>query len=156
MQFEKVKQTKHVTQYPTVIGRLSEFCDSLYDELLTSGYSLLPDDVQNIVLQEVRFLAGWCRLACQHSDDDPPLGGFGSFHIDLDTVLLADEWVVIEQAVRSHCDLVQARRMEGSQALGVTPFGISSSEALQNHTQARETMKREAFHHAPFSVEYDD
>ncbi len=156
MQFETLVKTKGITQYPKIKGVIGEYCNVLYDELLTSGYSLLLDDVQNIVLQEVRFLAGWCRLACQHSDDEPPIGGFGSFTIDLDTILLLDEWVVIEPVVRCHCDLVQARRMEGSQALGVMAFGLQSSEALQNYNMAVETMKKEAFHNAPFSVDYDD
>ena len=153
MQFETLVKTKGITQYPKIKGVIGEYCNVLYDELLTSGYSLLLEDVQDIVLSDVRKMAGWGHLECQLVADETAIL---TFDIDLSTVLLADEWVVVEPVVRSHCDLVQARRMEGSQALGVMAFGIQSSEALQNYNMAVETMKKEAFHHAPFSVDYDD
>ena len=58
--------------------------------------------------------------------------------------------------VRAHCDLVQARRMEGAQGLGVQQTGMMTSEALQLYKDAVEVMKKEAFQCQPFSVEVPD
>lgn len=138
-------------QYPRAqAGSLRTVAGWLYDELLTSGYSLVIEDIEQIVLNSVRFYVGWARLDAEY-DKDATLPAFMS--LTLDTELLADEWAVVYPVVRAHCDLLQARRMEGSQALGVQAFGLSSSEANQIYQIALEQMKKEAFCHAPFSVE---
>ena len=145
------------SNYPpcAVSGDIRLLSELIYNELLTSGYSLTSDDVDEVFLDAVKKYTGWARLDAQFVDD---LVGNQSHYFNLspDTRLLADEWVVIEPVVRCHCDLLQARRVEGSQSLGVQAFGISSSEANQLYTMALETMKKEAFYHEPFSIESDD
>lgn len=154
MQLETLERTQGITQYPLAIeGTIRQFSQNLYDELLTSGYSLLPEDVENIALNDVKLMASWARLDAQLSDD---CACNGFFNLTLDISLLADEWAVIIPVIRAHCDLLQARRMEGSAAMGVQPFGIQSSEALQLYNNAIEQMKKEAFCHTPFSIDWVD
>ena len=152
MQLQQVRLENGVKQYPMAItGTIRRFCQNLYDELLTSGYSLLPEDIENVALDDAKKLAGWARLDAQTVDDDNVEPAF--FELTLDISLLADEWVLVEPVIRAHCDLLQARRMEGSQALGVQAFGVSSSEANQLYQGLLEQMKKEAFVHEPFSIE---
>lgn len=155
MHLQQVRLENGVKQYPTAItGTIRQFCQTLYDELLTSGYSLLPDDIENIALTNVKKLAGWARLDAQMLDDDSIDPAF--FELTLDISLIADEWVLVEPVIRAHCDLLQARRMEGSQAMGVQAFGVSSSEANQIYQGLLEQMKKEAFIHEPFNIELGD
>lgn len=155
MLLETLKRETGVTQYPyAVVGTLRQFCQDLYEELLTSGYSLLLDDIELLALTDVKLLAGWTRLDAQYVDDASVLPM--TISLTLDISLLADEWAIVLPVIRAHCDLLQARRMEGSQALGVQPFGIGSSEALQTYNTAIEQMKKEAFNHTPFSIDWDD
>lgn len=132
-----------------IAGSLSQIADRLYDEYLTQGYSLTPEDIGDVLLADVGIYAGWWRLTAQLGDDIP----VGSVQrLTLSTPLTLSEWTILSPVVRSHIDLVQARRMEGAGSLGVTPFGASSSECMQNYQQALETMKREAFCHECWSV----
>ncbi|OPH33610.1 hypothetical protein [Moraxella atlantae] len=147
----EVVHPSDIQQFPRAeAGSLRDVASWLYDELLTSGYSLLPEDVEQIALDSVRLYASWARLDAEYQKD-VALPLFMS--LTLDTNLLADEWAIVYPVIRAHCDLLQARRMEGSQALGVQAFGLSSSEANQIYQIALEQMKKEAFCHAPFSVE---
>ncbi len=156
MQLQVICRTPAETQYPYAIrGTIRQFCQALYDELLTSGYSLLLEDIEMLALQDVKLYAGWARLDAQYTDE-PVMPPMSFFALTLDISLLADEWAIVLPVIRAHCDLLQARRMEGSSALGVQPFGISSSEANQAYMMAIEQMKKEAFSHTPFSIDWDD
>lgn len=157
MQLQAIYRKAGQAQYPIAIrGTIRQFAKQLYDELLTSGYSLMLEDVESLSLQGVQLLAGWTRLDCQFVDDCQAKNVPTFFNLNLDVGLLADEWVIVLPVIRSHCDLVQSRRMEGSQALGVQGFGIGSSEALQHYQQAIDVMKKEAFCHEPFTVDFDE
>lgn len=133
-----------------VIGTLQDAAEELYEELLTTGSSVLLSDVVKILVTNTKKYAGWSG-ELQHypsvNDDEKPL-----LIIDANTVLGVDDWLIIEPVIRAHCDLVQARRMEGAQGLGVQASGMMTSEALQLYKDAIEVMKKEAFQCQPFSV----
>ena len=135
-----------------VIGSLQDASEELYEELLTSGSSVLLSDIIKIMITNAKKYAGWSGELqhCPLEDEScvKPL-----LTITANTVLGVDDWLIVEPVVRAHCDLVQARRMEGAQGLGVQPSGMSSSEALQYYKEALEVMKREAFQCQPFSVD---
>ena len=134
-----------------VIGTIQDAAQELYDELLTTGSSVRLSEVVKVLITNTKKYAGWSG-ELQHypsdSADDKPL-----LTITANTVLGVDDWLIIEPMVRAHCDLVQARRMEGAQGLGVQPTGMTTSEALQLYKDALELMKKEAFQCQPFSVE---
>ena len=135
-----------------VIGSLQDAATELYDELLTTGSSVLLSDVVKIMIVNVKKYAGWSG-ELQHCPKDDESCVKPLLTITANTVLGVDDWIIIEPVVRAHCDLVQARRMEGAQGLGVQPAGMSSSEALQYYKESLETMKREAFQCQPFSID---
>lgn len=124
---------------------ISQIADRLYDEYLAQGYSLTPEDIYEALLADVAIYAGWWRLNVQ-------MVGAGVEVLSANTPLTLSEWTVVSPVVRSHLDLVQARRMEGAVSLGVTAFGLGVSECTQNYQNALETMKREAFCHECWSV----
>ena len=137
-----------------VIGTIQDAAQELYDELLTTGSSVRLSEVVKVLITNTKKYAGWSG-ELQHypsdSADDKPL-----LTITANTVLGVDDWLIIEPMVRAHCDLVQARRLEGAQGLGVQPTGMTTSEALQLYKDALELMKKEAFQCQPFSVEVPD
>lgn len=135
-----------------VIGSLQDAAQELYDELLTTGSSVLLSDVVTIMITNTKKYAGWSG-ELQHCPKDDGLCVNPLLTITANTVLGVDDWLILEPVVRAHCDLVQARRMEGAQGLGVQPAGMSSSEALQYYKEALELMKREAFQCQPWSVD---
>lgn len=134
-----------------VIGTIQDAAQELYDELLTTGSSVRLSEVVKVLITNTKKYAGWSG-ELQHypsvKDDDKPL-----LTITANTVLGVDDWLIIEPMARAHCDLVQARRMEGAQGLGVNPTGMTTSEALQLYKDSIEQMKREAFQCQPFSVD---
>ena len=123
-----------------VIGTIQDAAQELYDELLTTGSSVRLSEVVKVLITNTKKYAGWSG-ELQHypsdSADDKPL-----LTITANTVLGVDDWLIIEPMVRAHCDLVQARRMEGAQGLGVQPTGMTTSEALQLYKDALELMKK--------------
>ncbi len=135
-----------------VIGTLQDAAGELYDELLTTGSSLLLSDVIKVFIINTKKYAGWSGELqhCPAVDESckKPL-----LVIDENTVLGMDDWIILEPVVRAHCDLVQARRMEGAQNLGVQPAGMMSAEAKQYYDDAILNMKREAFQFQPFSID---
>ena len=137
-----------------VIGTIQDAAQELYDELLTTGSSVRLSEVVKVLITNTKKYAGWSGELQHHpsvKDDDKPL-----LIVTANTVLGVDDWLIIEPMVRAHCDLVQARRMEGAQGLGVNPTGITTSEALQLYRDSIEQMKREAFQGQPFSVDIPD
>ena len=135
-----------------VMGTIAEVANDLYDELITSNSSATIDDVLKIIITNTKKYAGWsgemqhCPLADEACKS--PL-----LTITVNTVIGVDDWVIIEPVVRAHCNLVQARRMEGFQGLGGQVSGLSSQEAEMDYREALERMKKEAFQFQPFSVE---
>lgn len=138
-----------------VIGTLQDVAQELYDELLTTGSSVRLSDINKLLITNAKKYAGWSGelQTCPSIDKscDKPL-----LVITANTVLYVDDWLILEPVIRAHCDLVQARRMEGAQGLGVQPTGMMASEALQLYKEAIEQMKREAFQCQPFSVDVPD
>ena len=135
-----------------VKGTIQDIADQLYDELLTTGSSAMLSDVIKILILNTEKYAGWSG-ELQHCPKDDESCVKPLLVITENTVIGMDDWVIIDPVVRAHCDLVQARRMEGAQGLGVQPSGMSSSEALQYYKEALDVMKRESFQCQPFSVE---
>lgn len=134
-----------------VIGTIQDAAQELYDELLTTGSSVRLSDVVKVLITNTKKYAGWSGELQHHpsvNDDDKPL-----LIVTANTVLGVDDWLILEPVIRAHCDLVQARRMEGAQGLGVNPTGMTTSEALQLYKDSIEQMKREAFQCQPFSVD---
>ena len=72
--------------------------------------------------------------------------------IDQNLTIDAYEWSIIEPVVRAHCDLLQARLVEGSRSLGGDGFGIQVSEAQQNYTMERDKLPRLAFVAPPYTL----
>lgn len=140
--FEPTNTTSHAYAKHHA-GTLEQISLNLYDEHLNQGYSLTPEDIDGVLMADVAIYAGWWMLNAQLT---------GSFKLSLDTPLTLSEWTVLSPVVRSHIDLVQARRMEGATSLGVSAFGLSVSECNQNYQNAIENMKREAFCHECWSV----
>lgn len=151
MLFELVPRQKECPLYAKrLAGTISDIANRLYDEYLTQGYSLTPEDITDVLMADVAMYAGWHRLDAGLTDDVAVQGQYDALLPS--TSLLMDEWAVLSPVVRSHIDLVQARRMEGAGAVGVSAFGMSSSEALGYYQQAIEVMKKEAFVHGCWSV----
>lgn len=143
------------TETTYVMGTVADVAADLYDELLTTGSSVMLDEVVKVIITNIKKYAGWSGQF-----QDPPASANDSakpvLSITANTVLGMDDWIITEPVVRAHCDLVQARRMEAAQNLGVQPSGMTSSEALQLYKDAIEVMKKEAFQCQPFSVDMPD
>jgi hypothetical protein len=136
-------------------GTLEDVAGELYDELLTTGSSVLLSDLVKILITNAKKYAGWSdQLHPMPADQDAATKPL--LVVEATTVLSVGDWLIIEPVVRAHCDLVQARRMEGAQNLGVQPSGMSSSEALQLYKDAIITMQKESFQYQPFSIELPD
>lgn len=135
-----------------VMGTINDVANSLYDELVTSNSSATIDDVIKVIVTNTEKYAGWSgeMQHCPSADKNckSPL-----LTITVNTVIGVDDWIVIEPVVRAHCNLVQARRMEGFQGLGGQVSGLSSQEAEMDYREALERMKKEAFQFQPFTVE---
>jgi hypothetical protein len=138
-----------------VKGTIQIVASQLYDELLTTGSSVMLSDVVKILILNTEKYAGWSG-ELQHCPKEDESCVKPLLTITENTVLGMDDWIIIDPVVRAHCDLVQARRMEGAQGLGVQPAGMSSSEALQLYKDAIITMQKESFQYQPFSVELPD
>lgn len=132
-------------------GTIADICQNLYEELVTTGYSLLYTDVENIIFTELKDYLAWNGEIKSLQD----VASDSLMHLDIspDTELTIEEWTIIKPCVMAHCEIMQAKRMEGVQNLGVQPVGVSSSEAKQVYHEARLQMQKEAFDCEPFSVE---
>lgn len=131
---------------PITVGTLTELSDRLYLELAQSGYALMPEDIQAVMIEAASMYAAWATFNIQETQDTAqPLDG--SLPLD------ASEWFIMQPLVRSHCDLLQARRMEGAGSLGGERFGLSVGEAQQIYDLAREALPKDATVIAPYSIE---
>ncbi|WP_199506826.1 MULTISPECIES: hypothetical protein [unclassified Psychrobacter] len=124
-------------------GSIEQVANELYDELLTTGSSLLDEEVLKIVINAAKAYHTWSgELAA--TDDN------GVLTIDSATVIAVDDWEIMQPVVLAHCDLTQARRLEAMQEPNA---GISTSEAMQLYKDALATMKKEAFQFMPASFD---
>lgn len=128
-------------------GTVADGALQLFDELSATGYSLLYDDVLRAAVIDVQYYAAWAVLDSQRQAT--ALNRIGE-----DTRLAAYEWAIIDPVLRAHCDLLQARLVEGSRSLGGDGFGLAVSEANQIYNEARKLMQQEAFCEPPFSLNY--
>ena len=126
-------------------GSIEQVANELYDELLTTGSSLLDDEVLKIVIKAAKAYHTW-------SGELLTVDATHVLTIDASTLVGVDDWEIIKPVVLAHCDLVQARRLESMQEVNT---GISTGEALQLYKEALELMKREAFQFPPFSIGMD-
>lgn len=135
-----------------VMGTVQDVAQSLYDELIMSGSSLMLSEVVKAVIKATIKYAAWSgeMQHCPIGDESckSPL-----LSITANTVLGVDAWAIIEPVVRAHCDLIQARRIEAGQGLGMQPTGISSGEARQIYDDALLVLEKKSFQCEPFSVE---
>ena len=142
------KDTDAIYPYPKlVLASIADIALQLHEELNGSGYSLLLADVEKVILAETQIYAAWALLECQKQQQ--------SSLLDHDTTLHAYEWAIIEPVARAHCDLLQARLVEGSRSLGGDGFGLQVSEAQQNYLQAKEMLAKSAFVAPPYSLDTD-
>lgn len=137
----------HVIDYPRLtVGTLADLSVRLHTELLQAGYSLLLDDVQDTLRDAATLYAGWASFEVQRYANS-------AIQLDLTLEIDAYEWAMIEPVCRAHCTLMQARRMEGSQALNGQTFGIGVSEAESAYTAAREALPKMAFIAEPYTID---
>ncbi len=132
-------------------GDIKSIASRIYDQLYTTGSSLMDYEVERIVIDVCRDYLAWggaFRAYELDGDDDTY-----SLMIDDTLNVYNDEMTIIRPVIMAKCDVMQSKRMEGAQNLGVQPAGISSSEAMQNYRDAIELMKKEAFNTHPFSVD---
>ncbi len=132
-------------------GSISDISQNLYEELLTTGYSLLFSDIEGVILSEIKDYIAWNGEL--KSLEDKETDKLLPIDIDGETILTLDEWAIIEPVVIAHCDIMQAKRMEGVQNLGVQPVGMTASEAKQAYREVKLQMQKEAFDCEPYSVE---
>jgi hypothetical protein len=125
-------------------GSIQDIATQLYEELSSNGYSLLPQDVINTAVLEAQYYAAWQMLQAQKNATSP-------IPLDQNIVLEAAEWAILDPVIRAHCDLQQARLMEGSRSLGAEGFGLDVNIANQIYIEARKAMQDEAFFEPPFS-----
>ncbi len=133
-------------------GNISFLANWLYEEYITMGYSLLYSDIEVAILNEVKDYIPWNgelkSLNDKETDSLLPLD------IDGETVLTVEEWAIIKPVVQAYCDIIQAKRLEGTQNLGVQPVGMTASEAKQAYREVRLQMQKEAFDCEPHSVDF--
>lgn len=124
-------------------GSIEQVASELYDELLTTGSSLLDEEVLKIVINAAKAYHTWSGELANTDDSDV-------LTIDSSTVIAVDDWEIMKPIVLAHCDLTQARRLESMQEPNA---GISTSEAMQLYKDALATMKKEAFQFTPASFD---
>lgn len=133
------------TQNPKVFaGSIAEIALLFYEKLQMKGYSLLLEDVTTALIEETKRYAGWATLTCQR-------GSTSIITISPDLILEGFEWVIIEPCFSTNCDVIQAHLVEASRSMGGDGFGMTVSEAEQNHKDAKEQMPKLAFVSPPFS-----
>lgn len=131
--------------YPKVIaGTIAQIAHALFLELQSTGSSLLEDDVLNSCLVHVKHYASHAVLSCQRRL-------LVATEIDKNIILQGFEWSIIDPVIRAHCDLNQAKLVEGSRSMGGDGFGMTVSEALQIYNDQRERLPRNAYIEPPFS-----
>lgn len=129
-----------------IIGTIAERAELTYQEILTEGYSLLPEEVLTILIKSAEKYSSWSDQLGDNTDD---LAIEPTLKITDSTSLTKYDWAIMEPLVAAHINLTQARRNE---AAGITEGGLSSSEATQLYKDAVTDMKREAFQFQPFSL----
>lgn len=145
---EPSSQEQNIWAYPKLtLGTLEVLAGQLHSELQGCGYSLLLSDVEQAALLEVQYYAGWTLLEVQRQSSNPT-----AVLLDKTVNIDAYEWSIIEPVVRAHCDLMQARLVEGSRSLGGDGFGLQVSEAQQNYVMEREKLPKLAFIAPPYTV----
>lgn len=138
-----------------VIGTIQEASSELYDELLTTGSSMLLSDVVKVFVMSTKKYVGWSGQLTTLPVDPMEAGSTvrPKLIINENTVISVGDWLIIEPVVRAHCDLVQAKRMEGAQGLGVNSTGMTTSEARGYYDEAIKQMQKEAFQAEPYTIE---
>lgn len=145
---EPSQLSQNIWAYPRLnLGTLEVLAGQLHNELQGVGYSLLQSDIEQAVLLEVQYYAGWALLEVQRQSSTPM-----AVLLNKSVTLDAYEWAMIEPVVRSHCDLLQAKLVEGSRSLGGDGFGLQVSEAQQNYAMEREKLPKLAFIAPPYTV----
>ena len=127
-------------------GSIEQITNEVYDELLTTGSSLLDEEVLKIVIKAAKAYHTWSGELSTTNDDEVLI-------IDSNTVVAVDDWEIMKPVVLAHCDLAQARRLESMQELNT---GISTSEAMQLYKDAMTVMKKEAFQCMPTTFDLGD
>lgn len=137
----------HFSPGTQITSSIDAIVQKLQDSLSAQGYALLESDIQSVVFDEVHYYASRCAvLEYQRTATQ-------AFELNGDVTLTGDEWAIIEPCVRAHCDLKQARLMEGSASLNGSTFSIGVSEAINLYNDKRLAMFQDAFIEPPFSFQ---
>lgn len=129
-----------------VAGTIASLSETLYMEYGLVGFSTTDEDIKIALISDYLYYAGWATTTDQDKGQSVDVNGTTSISVN--------DWVVIEPLIRAHIELLQAQRMESSASLGAERHGLSVSEARMTYTEAKETMKREAFVEPPFTLDF--
>lgn len=142
MLLKKYDETLQISEAGTIYA----LAELLSDHYLAIGYSLVKEDIIEVLKMDFLFYAGWAVTKGQLQT---------TFPIDQNSVISVGEWGILEPVVRAHINFIQAQRMEATGAMGGDRFGLTTSETDQAYALAKETMKKEGFLEKPFTIDYD-
>lgn len=126
-----------------ISGSIKDVSLILFEELQNTGYSLLLSDVESAVINSAQKYAIWAVLEEQRKTKTVML-------VNKDLIIHGYEWEIMHPLVRAHCDLLQARLVEGSRSMGGDGFGLTVSEADQKFVDAQLKLERDANYLPPF------
>ena len=125
---------------------IASLAEILFEELALMGYSLDTVEIENAIIADYRYYAGWEETPKQHQGQ--------AITINRDYILTVSEWALLDPVVRAHCDLIQSNRVEGTGSLGGERFGLTVSEARNLYAEAKVNLKRESFVEPPFTISF--
>lgn len=142
MFLEKYQEPFQISQ----AGTISTLADLLTDHYMSMGYSLVKEDIVEVLKIDFLFYASWAITKGQLT---------ASLPINQDSEISVGEWGIIEPVIRAHINHIQAQRVEASGSMGGERFGLSAAEAEQAYSLTKENMKKDAFVEEPFTVDYE-
>lgn len=128
-------------------GTIAELSENLFLEYGLVGYSVTPEDIVIALSNDFAFYAGWAKTYTQQQ-------GLAT-KIDSTQIISINDWAILMPVIRAHCEVIQAKRMEGSGSLGLERFGLSVPEAEQAYKDAIQEMQKNAFVEKPFCLDLD-
>lgn len=133
----------------TNAGSIEALSQSLFDGVSAKGYSLLLEDVQKAILDEVEYLAGWKTLECQRTASS-------AITLDIALILSVEEWSIIRPTCQASVDAKQAQLVESAGSMGSERYGLDVNSATQIYNEERSKVPQLAFNALPWSILTDD
>lgn len=130
------------------VGTIGDVAQTLHFELHQIGYSLLLDDVIDVLIAAATSYAAHTAFEVQTTATAP-------ITLDRNLPISAMEWELMQPLCRAHCAVLQARCMDGTASLNGMPFGLSVSEAEGIYSQEQNEFAKAVFCAAPFTLELD-